>query len=93
MVPGYPNLARPPRCLWEYRREEEKKQEKFDWFTSSKDDIREEVASILKHVLYAIFLPIICRSHSIFFGLFASLVVEYSPIHYDHHLLAQEYYL
>ncbi|KIM78712.1 hypothetical protein PILCRDRAFT_10934 [Piloderma croceum F 1598] len=48
MVPGYPNLARPPRCLWEYRREEEKKEEKFDWFTSSEDDIREEVASILK---------------------------------------------
>ncbi|KIM71261.1 hypothetical protein PILCRDRAFT_17225 [Piloderma croceum F 1598] len=48
MVPGYPNLARPPRHLWEYRREEEKKEEKFDWFTSSKDDIRMEVANILK---------------------------------------------
>ncbi|KIM92465.1 hypothetical protein PILCRDRAFT_495 [Piloderma croceum F 1598] len=48
MVPGYPNLARPPRRLWEYRREEEKKEEKFDWFTSSEDDIRKEVASILK---------------------------------------------
>ena len=48
MVPGYPNLARPPRRLWEYRREEEKKEKKFDWFTSSEDDIREEVASLLK---------------------------------------------
>ncbi|KIM89855.1 hypothetical protein PILCRDRAFT_2131 [Piloderma croceum F 1598] len=42
MVLGYPNLARPPCRLWEYRREEEKKEEKFDWFTSSEDDIREE---------------------------------------------------
>ncbi|KIM73588.1 hypothetical protein PILCRDRAFT_15099 [Piloderma croceum F 1598] len=48
MVPGYPNLARPPHRLWEYRREEEKKEKKFDWFTSSEDDIREEVASLLK---------------------------------------------
>ncbi|KIM71020.1 hypothetical protein PILCRDRAFT_17484 [Piloderma croceum F 1598] len=48
MVPGYPNLARPPRRLWEYRRKEEKKEKKFDWFTSSEDDIREEVASLLK---------------------------------------------
>ena len=45
---GYPNLARPPRRLWEHKREEEKKEKKFDWFTSSEDDIREEVASLLK---------------------------------------------
>ncbi|KIM78244.1 hypothetical protein PILCRDRAFT_11461 [Piloderma croceum F 1598] len=48
MVPGYSNLARPPCRIWEYGEEEEKKQEKFDWFMSSEDDIREEVASILK---------------------------------------------
>jgi len=50
MVPGYPNLAKPPRCIWEYREEEEKKDRevKFDWFSSSEDDIREEVAKILR---------------------------------------------
>jgi len=48
MVPGHPNLARPPRRIWEHRGEEEKKQEKFDWFTSSEDDIREEVTRILE---------------------------------------------
>ena len=50
MVPGYPNLAKPPRRIWEYREEEEKKDRevKFDWFSSSEDDIREEVAKILK---------------------------------------------
>ena len=50
MVPGYPNLAKPPRHIWEYREEEEQKEQevKFDWFSSSEDDIREEVARILK---------------------------------------------
>ena len=51
MVPGYPNLAKPPRRIWEYREEEEEQQEKevkFDWFTSSEDDIRVEVARILE---------------------------------------------
>jgi len=33
MVLGYPNLAKPPCCVWEYMEEEQKKQEvKFDWF-------------------------------------------------------------
>ena len=48
MVPGHPNLARPPRRIWEHRGEEEKKQEKFDWFTGSEDDIREEVTRSLE---------------------------------------------
>ncbi|KIM82995.1 hypothetical protein PILCRDRAFT_7436 [Piloderma croceum F 1598] len=49
MVLRYPNLARPPHRIWEYREEEEKElQEKFNWFTSSEDNIREEVANILK---------------------------------------------
>ena len=50
MIPGYPNLAKPPRHIWEYmeEEEEEKKQEKFDWFTSSEDNIREEVTRILE---------------------------------------------
>jgi hypothetical protein len=50
MVPGYPNLAKPPRHIWEYREEEEQKEQevKFDWFSSSEDNIREEVARILK---------------------------------------------
>jgi hypothetical protein len=49
MVPGYPNLTKPPCHIWEYREEEQKEQEvKFDWFSSSEDDIREEVARILK---------------------------------------------
>jgi len=36
-------LQGPLRCIWEYRAEEEKEQEKFDWFTSGKDDMRKEV--------------------------------------------------
>jgi hypothetical protein len=51
MVPGYPNLAKPPCHNWEYREEEEEQKEqevKFDWFSSSEDNIREEVARILK---------------------------------------------
>jgi hypothetical protein len=51
MVPGYPNLAKPPRRIWEYREEQEEQKEqevKFDWFSSSEDDIREEVARILR---------------------------------------------
>jgi hypothetical protein len=50
MVPGYPNLAKPPHHIWEYREEEEQKDQevKFDWFSSGEDDIREEVARILK---------------------------------------------
>ncbi|KIM86084.1 hypothetical protein PILCRDRAFT_5151 [Piloderma croceum F 1598] len=47
MALGYPNLARPPHCIWEYREEEEQKA-KFDWFSSSEDNIREEVARILE---------------------------------------------
>jgi hypothetical protein len=51
MVPGYLNLTKPPHHIWEYRKEEEEQKDqevKFDWFSSSKDDIREEVARILK---------------------------------------------
>ena len=48
MVLGYPNLARPSRCIWEYMEEQKEKEVKFDWFSSSEDDIREEVARILK---------------------------------------------
>jgi hypothetical protein len=48
MVPGYSNLARPPHHIWEYRKEDEEPEEKFDWFSSSEDNIREEVARILK---------------------------------------------
>ncbi|KIM71125.1 hypothetical protein PILCRDRAFT_17355 [Piloderma croceum F 1598] len=49
MVPGYLNLAKPPRCIWKYEEEEQKEEEvKFDWFTSSEDDIRAEVARILE---------------------------------------------
>jgi hypothetical protein len=51
MVPGYLNLEKPPHHIWEYRKEkvEQKEQEvKFDWFSSSEDDIREEVTRILK---------------------------------------------
>jgi hypothetical protein len=50
MVPGYPNLAKPPRRVWEYMEEEEpKKQEvKFDWFTSNEDEIRKEAARLME---------------------------------------------
>jgi hypothetical protein len=46
MVPRYPNLARPPRHIWEYMEEEQ--EVKFDWFMSSEDNIRKKVVSILK---------------------------------------------
>jgi len=50
MVLGYPNLPKLPRRVWEYMEEEEQKEQefKFDWFSSSEDDIRKEVARILK---------------------------------------------
>ena len=32
MVLGYPNLARPPCCIWEYMEEQKEKEVKFDWF-------------------------------------------------------------
>jgi hypothetical protein len=48
MVPGYPNLARLPYHIWEYKKEDEELKEIFDWFTSSEDNIREEVVKILK---------------------------------------------
>jgi hypothetical protein len=51
MVPGYPNLAKPPRRIWEYREEQQQQQEKevnFDWFSSSENDIKVEVARILE---------------------------------------------
>jgi hypothetical protein len=53
MVQGYPNLTKPPHCIWEYREEEEEQKEKeqevkFNWFSSSEDNIREEVTRILK---------------------------------------------
>jgi hypothetical protein len=48
MVPGYPNLARPPRRIWEYVEEQKEEEVKFDWFSSSEDDIRAEVARILE---------------------------------------------
>jgi hypothetical protein len=48
MVPGYPNLARPPHCIWEYMEEQKELEVRFDRFSSSEDDIREEVARILK---------------------------------------------
>jgi hypothetical protein len=51
MVPGYPNLTKLPRRIWEYKEEQQQQKEqeiKFDWFSSSEDDIREEVARILK---------------------------------------------
>jgi hypothetical protein len=48
MVLGYPNLARPPCHIWEYMEEQKELEVKFDWFSSSKDNIREEVARILK---------------------------------------------
>ena len=51
MVLRYPNLAKPPCPIWEYREEEEEQKEeevKFDWFSSSEDDIRAEVARILE---------------------------------------------
>jgi hypothetical protein len=51
MVPGYPNLTKPPHRIWEYREKEEEQKEKevkFDWFSSSEDNIRAEVARILE---------------------------------------------
>jgi hypothetical protein len=48
MVPGYPNLARPPHHIWEYMEEQKELEVKFDWFSSSKDDIKVEVARILE---------------------------------------------
>ena len=51
MVLEYPNLTRPPHHIWEYREEEEEQKEKevkFDWFSSSEDDIREEAVRILR---------------------------------------------
>jgi hypothetical protein len=48
MVLGCSNLARPLCHIRKYREEEEKEWEKFDWFTSSEDNIRKEMVSILK---------------------------------------------
>jgi hypothetical protein len=51
MVSGYTNLAKPPHRIWEYREEEEQQKEKevkFDWFSSSEDDIKAEVTRILE---------------------------------------------
>ena len=50
MVPGHPDLAKPPHRVWEYMEEEEqKKQEvKFNWFSSNEDEIRKEAARIME---------------------------------------------
>jgi hypothetical protein len=48
MVPGYPNLARPSHRIWEYMEEQKELEVKFDWFSSSEDDIKVEVARILE---------------------------------------------
>jgi hypothetical protein len=48
MVPGYQNLARLPCHIWEYMEEQKELEVKFDWFSSSEDNIRAEVARILK---------------------------------------------
>jgi hypothetical protein len=48
MVLGYPNLARPPRRIWEYMEEQKELEVKFDWFSSSEDNIKAEVARILE---------------------------------------------
>jgi hypothetical protein len=48
MVLGYLNLARPSRHIWEDMEEQKELEVKFDWFSSSEDDIREEVVRILR---------------------------------------------
>jgi hypothetical protein len=48
MVPGYLNLGRPPCRIWEYMEEQKELEVKFDWFSSSEDNIKVEVARILE---------------------------------------------